>query len=126
MGAVLALLDPASSVAQESPLEVLVLGAIRERGLPPPEPQHVVVVEGHEFRLDMSYPLVQLFIEGDGFGVHGMRSSFERDRWRQNLLVAHGWTPLRFTWRQARGDRHAVGVVVERTLRRLGHPALAT
>ncbi len=123
MGALLQDLDPTAPAA-ESFLEVRVLRAIRDAGLPEPVRQHPVVVGGEDFRLDVCYPVVHLFIEGDGFGVHGTRRSFERDRWRQNLLVVAGWTPLRFTWRHTVGGSVAVATMVGATLRRLGHPDL--
>lgn len=125
LGEILSQLVPGQVEPLESRLETSVLRAIRDHGLPEPVAQHVVVVAGQAFRLDMSYPVVGLFIEGDGFGVHGGRSAFENDRRRQNLLVAAGWTPLRFTWRQVRADPRSVGTLVEATLRRLGHPDLA-
>jgi very-short-patch-repair endonuclease len=101
IGRLLAEYDPAMAAA-ESALELVILRLLRAHGVPEPVRQFVVVVDGHEFRLDMAYPLHRLFLEGDGFGVHGGRGAFEDDRWRQNLLVVHGWWPLRITWRQAR------------------------
>jgi hypothetical protein len=48
--------------------------------------------------------------------VHGGRAAFEDDRWRQNLLVVHGWWPLRITWRQAHQQRAECAFVVARKL----------
>ena len=90
--------DPTLAPA-ESDLETLLFKILREAGLPAPVRQHVVEIDGHRFRLDAAYPELMIFIEGDGFGVHSPRGPFERDRWRQNLLVSAGWSPLRFTWR---------------------------
>lgn len=90
-----------SMPAAESDLEVVILRALREHGVLAPVRQHSVDLEGTRFRLDFAYPEHQLFLEGDGFGVHGGRGAFEDDRWRQNRLVVHGWWPLRVTWRQA-------------------------
>jgi len=86
----------------ESKLEVLLLRILREYGVREPVRQHPVTVDGSDFRLDLAYPRHKVFLEGDGFGVHGGRTPFEDDRWRQDLLVLHGWWPIRFTWRQAR------------------------
>jgi very-short-patch-repair endonuclease len=44
----------------------------------------------------------RLVIEIDGFAYHGDRDRFQRDRTRQNRLVAAGWTVLRFTWADLR------------------------
>jgi very-short-patch-repair endonuclease len=84
----------------ESRLENRLLRVIRRSSLPTPVRQHPVMLEGEDYRLDVSYPDVKLVLEGDGFGWHTIRSRFESDRERQNLLVLHGWMILRFTWRQ--------------------------
>jgi very-short-patch-repair endonuclease len=39
----------------------------------------------------------RLIIEVDGWGAHGGREAFQRDRTRQNVLVAAGYTVLRYT-----------------------------
>jgi very-short-patch-repair endonuclease len=91
--------DPSLAPA-ESDLETHLLRMLREAGLPEPTRQFDVVADGERFRLDLAYPELKIFIEGDGFGVHSTRTAFEHDRERQNLLVASGWLPLRFTWRQ--------------------------
>ena len=91
--------DPSLAPA-ESDLETLLSKILRRGGLPAPVRQFEVLVAGQRFRLDAAYPELMIFIEGDGFGVHSMRGSFERDRSRQNLLVVAGWLPLRFTWRR--------------------------
>lgn len=107
--------DPTMTPA-ESDLEVIILRALRAHGVPEPELQLVVEVEGERFRLDMAYPRHLVFLEGDGFGVHGRRRAFEDDRWRQNLLVVNGWWPLRITWRQARSQPLECAELVTRKL----------
>ncbi len=107
MGELLA--DQHTSLAPtESHLELELFHLLRRAGLPLPERQHAVLVSGRRFVLDFAYPDVRLFLEGDGFGVHGTRTAFESDRDRQNLLVVAGWRPLRFTWRQVRASPHLV------------------
>ena len=96
---VLQRLDPALQPA-ESDLETLLLQVLREHGLPAPVRQHPVEIDGRRFRIDIAYPELRIAIESDGFTDHGLRSAFEDDRERQNLLVLGGWTVLRFTWRQ--------------------------
>lgn len=98
----------ASLAPTESRLELELFHLLRRAGVPLPERQHPVLVGGRRFVLDFAYPDVRLFLEGDGFGVHGTRSAFESDRDRQNLLVVAGWRPLRFTWRQVRSSPHLV------------------
>ena len=92
-----------------SDLETLLFRILLDRGLPTPVRQFEVFVDERRFRLDVAYPDLKIFIEGDGFGVHTTRGAFETDRERQNLLVVAGWLVLRFTWRQLcrRPDRVA-------------------
>ena len=103
--------DPQLAPA-ESDLETLLLRILRGFGLPDPVRQLVVQVGGESFRLDVAYPELKIFMEGDGFGVHTTRKVFERDRDRQNLLAIDGWLPLRFTWRQLCHDPKRVGAHV--------------
>lgn len=63
-------------------------------GIPMPEFQHPV----GRYRIDFAYPHLLLAIEVDGYGPHAGRRAFQSDRDRQNHLVTHGWTVLRFTW----------------------------
>jgi very-short-patch-repair endonuclease len=48
--------------------------------------------------VDVAVPAAKLAIEVDGFAFHSDVDRFQRDRQRQNTLVALGWTVLRFTW----------------------------
>ncbi|MCZ7525545.1 MAG: type IV toxin-antitoxin system AbiEi family antitoxin domain-containing protein [Acidimicrobiia bacterium] len=105
------------SAVGESGLEWRVHRAILTAGLPPPTPQHEVVVGGHRYRLDLAYPEVRLAIEVDGWVVHHTRTAFDGDRHRANALVAAGWTILRFT---ARSSDDEVAGSVGGTLVRLG------
>ena len=101
IGRLLRELDPGMAPA-ESELELQIVRVLRRASLPEPVRQFEVEVDCERFRLDLAYPDRMLFLEGDGFGVHGLRPAFENDRRRQNLLVLAGWRPLRFTWRQVR------------------------
>jgi very-short-patch-repair endonuclease len=110
----LVLRDPTLAPAQ-SDLETLLFKILREAGLPAPVRQHEVVIDGRRFFLDAAYPELKIFMEGDGFGVHTMSEPFEIDRSRQNLLVVHGWLPLRFTWRRLCRTPEGVADEVRRT-----------
>ncbi|HLY32932.1 MAG TPA: DUF559 domain-containing protein, partial [Jatrophihabitantaceae bacterium] len=48
--------------------------------------------------LDVAIPDLKIAIEVDGMAYHVDVERFQRDRTRQNALVALGWTVLRFTW----------------------------
>jgi very-short-patch-repair endonuclease len=53
-------------------------------------------------------------IEIDGWAFHSDQERFQRDRSRQNRLVAAGWTVLRFTWSDLK-DRPEAFVAAIRT-----------
>ena len=47
---------------------------------------------------DIVFRAARLVVEIDGWAFHSDHERFQRDRTRQNRLVAAGWTVLRFTW----------------------------
>ncbi len=85
-----ALADPLS----ESPMETRIRLAIVLAGLPPPVLQHTVLVEGHRYRLDLSYPELRLGVEFDG-AHHRTADRARRDLAREQRLAAAGWRIVR-------------------------------
>ena len=83
----------------DSELESRVLQAIVDAGLPRPRRQLRVVLANVTYFIDLAYPEHRIAIEVDGYGFHGDRTTFDRDRRRQNDLVNSGYTVLRFTSR---------------------------
>lgn len=84
---------------EESLLEKRLIDLMRRHDVPAAELQHEVWHAGRFIaRIDAAYPDRKLAIEVDGFGSHSSPDAFQRDRTRQNRLVALGWTVLRFTW----------------------------
>jgi hypothetical protein len=75
-----------------SPLEAAFLALCDD------EPVVNATVEG--FEVDFHWPDARLIVETDGHEHHGTRAAFERDRARDQALVAAGWTVVRFTYRQ--------------------------
>ena len=67
---------------------------------------------------DLLFAEERLVIEIDGREHHSSRESFERDRARQNLLVAAGYRVLRFTWAQLTSDPDGVVRQIIRELNR--------
>jgi very-short-patch-repair endonuclease len=58
-----------------------------------------VVVSGRVVAVvDVLFATARVVIEVDGYGSHSSREAFQRDRSRQNDLVAAGYVVLRFTW----------------------------
>jgi hypothetical protein len=78
-----------------------------DAGLPRPVAQYQVVAGRTVYLLDHAYPELRLGYEYDGWGVHGTRSAFDRDRARANALAALGWTLLHFTSGMAPGRLQA-------------------
>jgi hypothetical protein len=84
--------EPVAPHGPRSPLEAAFLE------LCPTEPIVNGTVAGLE--VDFHWPQARLVVETDGHEHHGTRAAFERDRARDQALVAAGWTVLRFTYRQ--------------------------
>jgi very-short-patch-repair endonuclease len=58
----------------------------------------VALPDGGLAVVDAALPHLRIAVEIDGRAFHIDPSAFQRDRTRQNALVAAGWTVLRFTW----------------------------
>jgi hypothetical protein len=82
---------------RESVLEDFVYEAIARFGLPLPVPQHKVVVNGHERRIDLCYPDSMLALEPKGFDRRRERTRFDDDALRENELAIVGFDVLTFT-----------------------------
>lgn len=54
--------------------------------------------EGLIGEIDLAFEDAQLAVEMDGRAWHSAGDRFQRDRERQNRLVAAGWKVLRYTW----------------------------
>lgn len=63
--------------------------------------------------IDFAHVELRIAIEVDGRAFHSDRTSFERDRWRQNALIVSGWLVLRFTWEQITQRPHEVIAVIQ-------------
>ena len=59
--------------------------------------------------MDVLFEQERVVIEVDGYGTHSSREAFQRDRTRQNELVAAGYRVLRFTWDDL--DRRPAAVI---------------
>jgi very-short-patch-repair endonuclease len=59
---------------------------------------HLVVLSGIEYWIDVAFVDRRLAVEVDGWAWHSDLDRFAHDRRRQNALVLAGWTVLRFTW----------------------------
>jgi very-short-patch-repair endonuclease len=71
---------------------------LRSAGLTGWVPQLPFVAGGRRFAIDVAFPELRLAIEIDGYAYHSSDDRFQRDRTKQNALIAAGWRVLRFTW----------------------------
>lgn len=105
---------------EESELEKRFTALARRQGLPPLSLQHEVWNAGRLVgRVDACYPELKLAIEVDGFEHHSTPEAFQRDRTRQNELVALGWTVLRFTWNDVVKRPAHVATMIQQAIKRL-------
>jgi very-short-patch-repair endonuclease len=81
----------------DSDLEVKVLVALAAAGLPRPNSQHHIRVDGRRYRIDLAYPRSSIAIEIDSWAYHRWRSTFDSDRARRNDLTLAGYTVLQVT-----------------------------
>lgn len=78
----------------ESGIELVVLDALLDAGLPAPVRQLWVRSGGHAYRLDLAYPQLMLAIEVDG-AQHGDVDIRADDALRSERLAAAGWRVIR-------------------------------
>jgi very-short-patch-repair endonuclease len=82
-----------------SEFEAGLFRALRDAGLPLPQPQYrVLMPDGGLVYLDFAYPEVKLAIEADSFIWHASLVAWQRDRARNGELVALGWSILPITY----------------------------
>jgi very-short-patch-repair endonuclease len=100
-----------------SRLEARLLPRLIEEGLPAPRTNVKLRVEGRLLEIDLLWEKQRLAIETDGEETHGTPAAFQRDRWRDQLLVAAGYRTARVTWAQVRDEPKAVVNRIARMLR---------
>jgi hypothetical protein len=86
-------------------LEDRFLELCRHAGLPEPEVNMWIRVDdGQPIGADFVWVKRRLIVETDGWGSHGARHGFERDRRRDQRALLAGWETVRFTRRQVLRD----------------------
>ncbi|MBJ7287900.1 DUF559 domain-containing protein [Williamsia sp.] len=60
------------------------------------------------YPVDVMFAEQKVIVEIDGMAFHSDAEAFQHDRTRQNVLVANGWTILRFTWADLTDRPHHV------------------
>ena len=84
-----------------SELEDAVLDLLLEGGIPHPDVNRPLTIDGRRVIPDFRWPQYRLVLEADGAEWHDDRLAREDDAERQALLEAHGERVLRVTWKQA-------------------------
>ncbi len=88
----------------ESPGESFVRLALIDAGLPAPEPQHWVAIDGvPTYRLDLAYVWMKICIEYDGAMFHSTPEQVAADGRRRDWLRTHGWVVIVVRKDQFRG-----------------------
>jgi very-short-patch-repair endonuclease len=100
-----------------SRLEARLLPRLMEEGLPRPRCNVRLQIEGRFFEVDFLWDEQRLAIETDGEETHGTPAAFQRDRWRDQLLIAAGYRTARVTWEQVRDEPTAVVNRIARMLK---------
>jgi len=108
-----AILAPWRNTADPRPrlrsrLEARLLPLLIEEGLPSPHTNVKVRVEGQRLEIDLLWATQKLAIETDGEETHGTSAAFQRDRRRDQILIAAGYRTARVTWAQVRDEPNAV------------------
>ena len=67
--------------------------------------------------VDLLWERQRLAVETDGEETHGTSAAFQRDRWRDQILVAAGYRTARVTWAQVRDEPNAVVMRIVRMLK---------
>lgn len=103
----------------ESPLETRVRLRAVDGGVGPEVLQYPVYTRTGAVAgiTDLAWPSRGVIGEADGKEVHDQPSALFRDRTRQNLIVAAGFLPVRFTWEDTL-DRDTVPRAVREAFRR--------
>ncbi|MFL5862521.1 MAG: DUF559 domain-containing protein, partial [Solirubrobacteraceae bacterium] len=101
---------------QRSEAERLLKRVIADAGLPLPVFNAGVL--GYE--ADAHWPQQRVIVEVDGYAAHGHRMAFERDRDKDQTLIAAGYVVLRITWHQLTQRPIAVAARLAAALARRG------
>ena len=94
-----------------SDFEALVLPRLLAMGLPRPACNKTLQLGGERLMVDFLWEEQRVVVETDGAQTHGTPVAFQRDRRRDQILVAAGYRVARATWDQM---RHELDSVVSR------------
>jgi hypothetical protein len=108
--------DDSSMPDLRSDFEALVLPRLLAMGLPRPACNQTLQLTGERLMVDFLWREQRVVVETDGEGTHGTPVAFQRDRRRDQILVAAGYRVSRVTWDQMHGEFDAVVSRIAQTL----------
>lgn len=100
-----------------SDFEALALPQLMRMGVPRPETNVRMLLDGEVLEVDFLWGSKRLVVETDGGGTHETPVAFQQDRHRDQLLVAAGYRVMRVTWKQMHGDLDGVVARISRALK---------
>jgi hypothetical protein len=112
--------DDGSVPDVRSEFEALVLPRLIAMGLPRPVCNKTLVLDGERLMVDFLWERQRVVVETDGASTHETPVAFQRDRRRDQILVAAGYRVPRATWAQIRDELDAVVRRIARTLLQAG------
>lgn len=102
-----------------SEFEALVLPRLVSAGLPRPACNQPLRIDGERLVVDFLWEKQKLVVETDGAQTHATPVAFQRDRWRDQLLVAAGYRVARITWDQMKREPDEVVARIAEALKSL-------
>ncbi len=99
-----------------SEFEALVLPRLISLGLPRPQVNATLHVGGEDLMVDFLWARERVVVETDGAATHQTPVAFQRDRHRDQLLIAAGYRVPRVTWTQMKHELDDVVARIARTL----------
>jgi putative AbiEi antitoxin of type IV toxin-antitoxin system/uncharacterized protein DUF559/transcriptional regulator with AbiEi antitoxin domain of type IV toxin-antitoxin system len=88
--------------------EARVLPRLVANGLARPVCNEILRLGDRRLRPDFLWPAHRFIVETDGEGSHGTPVAFQRDRKRDQVLLAAGYRVARVTWKQMRDEPDGV------------------
>jgi hypothetical protein len=101
-----------------SPFEARLLPLLAAHGVPLPEVNAPVDVEGKTLEVDLLWRAQRLVVEADSRRHHGIEVAFERDRRRDRELLDAGYAVIRVTWRQTEREPREIAASIRRFVAR--------
>ena len=96
--------------------EALVLPRLLAAGLARPVCNEALRIGDDRIIVDFLWPERKVVVETDGEQTHGTPVAFQRDRRRDQILIAAGYRVARATWDQMHGELDSVVARIGRTL----------